>query len=205
MRVHPAFVFQAPVLKENKVMKKVLLIALALTVCASAALADHFGTYSDQQGMSCALTQFVPFPGQTPGYVIQKNNAGSTGAQFGVQDASGLAFGGYTSNYVVLGTLNNLNVGYPSCIAGEHVLLTLNWFALPGNYTCANRVDIVPATASPIPGDIVIVLCDFTFEGGGSGGVLYVGPDSQACVGPSGCDPTPVAETTWGGVKALYR
>jgi hypothetical protein len=186
-------------------MKKVLLIALALMVCASAALADHFGTYSDTAGMSCALTVFTPFPGQTPGYVIQKNNSGATGAQFGILDASGLAFGGYQSPYVVLGTLPNLNIGFPSCIAGEHTLLTLNWFALPGTFTCANNVSIIPATASPLPGEIVTVLCDFTFEGAGTGGVLYVGPDSQACVGPTGCDPVPVAQTTWGGVKALYR
>jgi hypothetical protein len=186
-------------------MKKVLSISLVLTLCAGAAFAGHFGTYSDDQGMTCALTNFVPFPGKTQAFVIQKfNNAGATGAQFGILDQSGLAFAGYTSPYIVLGTLDNLNIGYGPCIAGDVKVMTLEWFALPGTFTCANKVTLVPATATPVPGEIVIVLCDFTYAVA-SGGILYVGPDSQGCVDPTGCDPVPVNETTWGGVKALYR
>jgi len=187
-------------------MKKVLLIALALTVCSSVAFADHFGVYSDPAGMSCAMTTFNPFPNSTPGYLIQKLNSGAQGCQFGIVDASGLAYTGFTSDHVVLGQPNNFNVGYATCLGGEVRVMTLNFLAFPGgNYTCANRVTVVAATASPIPGEIVTVLCDFSIEGAGTGGVLYVGPDSQACVGPTGCDPVPTAQTTWGGIKALYR
>jgi hypothetical protein len=186
-------------------MKKVLLIALALTVCSSVAFADHFGVYSDAAGTSCAMTAFNPFPNATPSFLIEKMNSGAQGCQFGILDATGLAYTGFTSDFVVLGQKDNFNVGYPTCLGGEVNIMTLNFLAFPGTYTCANRLTVVPATASPIPGEIVTVLCDFSIEGGGSGGVLYVGPDSQACVGPTGCDPVPVAQTTWGGIKALYR
>jgi hypothetical protein len=50
----------------------------------------------------------------------------------------------------------------------------------------------------------VSVLCDFTFEVA-SGGIMFVGPAAGDCVPPTGCDPVPVAESTWGGIKALYR
>jgi hypothetical protein len=196
--------FQAPVLKEKRVMKKVLMITLALTLCASAAFADHEGTYSDTAGMSCTLTNFVPFPGQTSAYVVHKNNSGATASQFAVIDASGLAFAGFTSPYLTIGTLADLSVAYGGCLAGDLMIVQINWFALPGTFTCDNKVSLAPAPTSPLPGEIAIADCNFQYRSS-TGGVLWVGPDAEACKGPSPCDPVPVAETTWGGIKALYR
>jgi hypothetical protein len=193
-------------------MKKLLMITFALTLCAGTALADVFGIYSDPAGTSCALTEFAPLPSATTAYVKHYHNfRGSTAAAFGVLDESGLIFAGYQSPYLVLGTLPNLTIGFGSCIAGDHTLLTVNWFAVPdGNYTCANRVSIVPATESPLPGEIVTVLCDNTYQADHFGGVLYVGPDAPACIGPCGCPSggdchIAVAKRTWGSIKALYR
>jgi hypothetical protein len=185
------------------------MIALALTVCASAAFADNFGTYADQQGMSCALTNFAPYPNRTQAFVIHKLNAGSTGAQLGIVDTSGPSnlFLGYLTDKLIGGPLNNLSIGYPGCLGGDVLIMTLEWLVLPGGqYTCANNVQIVAATNPPAgyEGHIVNVLCDYTYEVA-SGGTLWVGPSAGDCVPPTGCEPVPVAETTWGGIKALYR
>jgi hypothetical protein len=186
------------------------MIALGLTLCGGEALADFYFVYSDPGGLTCALTTFNPLPDPTPAYVIQKQNEGSAGSQFGIRDNSGLPFVGFTSNYLVIGALDNVIIAYPSCIEGDHVLMTLNWIAIPMDFTCFNQVEVIAAATSPLPGEIVTELCDFTLEAGHSWGGMPVGPDSDSCLPcPDVCPPTtchvPVAERTWGAIKALYQ
>jgi hypothetical protein len=180
------------------------MITLALTLCASAAFADHEGTYSDQAGMSCLLTQFTPPPGKTSAYVVHKNNSGATASQFAVVDASGLIFSGFTSPFLTIGNLADLSVAYGGCLSGDLMIVQIDWFYFGGSFTCDSKVNLVAAPTSPLPGQIAIADCQFLYRGS-TGGTLWVGPSADACKGPSPCDPVPVAETTWGGVKALYR
>jgi hypothetical protein len=185
-------------------MKKVLMITLALTLCASAAFADHEGTYADNTGMSCTLTNLVPPPNFTSAYVVHKNNSGATASQFAILDASGLIFSGFESPYLTIGNLADLSVAYGGCLAGDLMICKINWFFFGGTFTCDSKVTVIPAPTSPLPGQIAIADCNFLYRGS-SGGILWVGPTAPDCKGPSPCDPVPVAETTWGGVKALYR
>jgi hypothetical protein len=155
--------------------------------------------------MDCTLTNFTPFPGQTSAYVVHKNNSGATASQFAVIDASGMAFAGFTSPYLTIGNLADLSVAYGGCLAGDLMIVQINWFEFPGTpHDCNSKVSLAPAPTSPLPGLIAIADCNFQYRSS-TGGVLWVGAGADDCKGPSPCDPVPVAETTWGGVKALYR
>lgn len=188
-------------------MKKVLMMTLALTMCASAAMAGHIGVYSDNAGASCALSALVAPPASNTAYVIHKFNSGTTAAQFKINDTSTLFATSQTTPYLSIGTWNtDLALAYGACIIGDHVVLTLNflWFGTPIT-GCANTLDVVPAPASPIPGAIAFVDCNSPSNlVEGTGGRLFVGQTSTSCPA-GGCDPTATSETTWGGIKALYR
>jgi hypothetical protein len=189
-------------------MKKVLMMTLALTLCAGAAMADHMGAYSDVQGASCALSVLATPPANNTAYVIHKFNTGTTAAQFKVVDTSTLFPTTQTTPYLSIGTWNvDLSLAYGACIIGDHVILTCNflWFGTPIT-GCANTLQLVPAPSSPIPGSIAFVDCaqpSGNLETG-TGGTLFVGQTSPTCP-TGGCDPNATASTTWGGVKALYR
>ena len=191
-------------------MKKVLLMTLALMVCASAAMADHVGTYSDQSGTSCVLTTLAPPPTNNSVYIIQKFNAnGATAIQFKVNDAtSGLFFANATYNaaFLVLGTpQTDLSIAYTSCLVGDVLCATLNYFWFGAPITgCGATVGVGPAPTSPIPGEIATVECDLATVTALTGGQLWVGPGAGDCPGGP-CDPLAAQENTWGGVKALYR
>lgn len=189
-------------------MKKVLLMTLALTMCAGVAMADHLGIYSDQGGVSCALTTLVTPPGNNALYIVHKFNAGSTASQFKVMDTSTLFPTTQMTPYLAIGTWNtDQSLAYGGCVVGDHVIMTLNFlffgFPVP---TCANTLEIVPAPTSPIGGAIALVDCAVPSGNleTATGGRAYVGPGSNNC--PGGCnEPSATSQTTWGGIKALYR
>ncbi len=188
-------------------MKKVLLMTVALMVCASATMAaDRIGIYSDQGGGACALTTLVAPPGNNSLYIIHKfNGNGSTASQFKVNDLSGLFAASQTTTFLILGTWNtDLSVSYGGCVVGDINVMTLNflWFGNPIS-GCNNTLTVVPAPTSPIPGEIATVECDFETLTPATGGTAWVGTGSNTCTGA--CDPVPTQENTWGGIKALYR
>ena len=185
-------------------MKKVLVTSLAIMLCASGAMADSIGVYSETGGAdgNCALTTLVPPPGANTLYIVHKLNEGSTAAQFKVNDLSGLFPANQTTTFLTLGTWNvDLSVSYGGCVSGEIVIMNLIflWFGTPTT-GCNNRLDVVAAPTSPIPGEIATVECDFATVTPAAGLSGYVGPGSGAC-----CPVIATEESTWGGVKALYR
>jgi len=190
-------------------MKKVLLMTLALMVCASAAMADHVGLYADQGGTNCALVTLAPAPTLNPVYMIHKFNAnGATAIQYKVTDTTGLFFSNAAFNpvFLVIGTYNtDLSVAYTSCLVGDVLVGTLNyfWFGNPIS-GCGASDTIEAAPTSPIPGAIATVECDLATVTAITGGKLWVGPNAATCPGGP-CDPLAAQENTWGGVKALYR
>ena len=188
-------------------MNRILLTVLAiLSLGIGAAQADDISVYADQFGQDCVLNTLVLPPGSNSTYIVHKFNAGSTAAQFKVNDTSGLFATTQTTPYLALGTWNtDLSLAYGGCVTGDHVLMTLNflWFGEPT--TCENMLIVVPSPTSPVPGEVAVARCgDPIVVVGATGGHAYVGPESDTC--PCLCQcPHPVHETTWGGVKALYR
>lgn len=186
-------------------MKKVLLMALALTVCAMPALADHIGVYQDTGGTNCVMTQFLPFPTPNSMYIVHKFNPGSTASQWKVNDTSGFIAASQTTPYLALGTWNiDQSLAYGGCVVGDHVLMTLNFFVVAPPGSCAPGLEIVPAPTSPLPGEVALVDCASPSGNlkPATGGRMYF---FNGCVDPSACNPTGVSNKTWGGIKALYR
>lgn len=189
-------------------MKKILMMTLALTVCASGAMADHVGLYSDPAGVDCTLNTLAPAPGNNAVYIVHKFNAGATAVQFRTIDASGLFFASavFPAAFLTLGTWNqDLSVAYGGCLIGDIAVGTLNffWFGTP-IAGCNNTLELAAAPTSPIPGEIAKVECDFETVTPMTGGKLWIGSGADECVGGS-CDPLATQENTWGGIKALYR
>lgn len=187
-------------------MKKVLMLALALTMCAGAASADHIGIYGDQAGGNCWLTGLVAPPGSNSFYVVHKLNVGSTASQFRVNDTSGLFATTQTfpAGYLTIGTWNtDLSIAYGGCVIGDHVVATLSflWFGAPAN--CGQTLAIVPAPTSPIPGEVALVDCAVPSGNleTATAGTGYLLP---GCVTGS-CDPNAATTSTWGQIKSLYR
>ncbi len=187
-------------------MKKVLMLALALTMCAGAASADHIGIYGDQAGGNCWLTGLVAPPGSNNFYVVHKLNVGSTASQFRVNDTSGLFATTQTfpAGYLTIGTWNtDLSIAYGGCVIGDHVVATLSflWFGAPAN--CGQTLAIVPAPTSPVPGEVALVDCAVPSGNleTATAGTGYLLP---GCVTGS-CDPNAAQTSTWGQIKSLYR
>lgn len=186
-------------------MKKVLLMTLALMVCAMPALADHIGTYADVAGTSCVMTQFAPFPTPNNMYIVHKFNPGSTASQFKVNDTTGFIASSQVTPYLSIGTWNvDLSLAYGGCVVGDHLLMTLSFFVVTPPATCGGTLDIVPAPTSPVPGAVALVDCatpSGNLKTATGGRMFFV----AGCIDPSACNPTGTLNTTWGGIKALYR
>jgi hypothetical protein len=192
-------------------MKHILLLAFGLVVWAGGARADEFRLATDIHFYECALVNLAPFPERNTLYVFQQYNGGSTASQFKVDDTSGLVFFSATSPYLLLGAWNtDMSIAYGGCVVGSHVVLTLEflWFGVPIT-GCDNRLVVVPAPTSPLPGEIAIVGCGgppWTLRTGW-GRPTFVGADAITCdlVGSCCSCVVPVHQATWGSVKALYR
>ncbi len=186
-------------------MKKVLLMASALTLVASVALAAHIGVYEDQGGNNCIKTQFAAFPTPNNMYIVHKFNLGSTASQFKVNDTTGFIASSQSTPYLSIGTWNtDLSLAYGGCVVGDHVLMTLSFFVVAPPAACSAQLVIVPAPTSPVPGAVALVDCA-TPSGNlftATAGTMYF---VNGCVDPTACNPTATESKTWGGVKALYR
>jgi len=184
-------------------MKKVLMFALCLSLCAGAAMADHLGIYADAAGTSCYKPAPYAFPPTLNNlYVVHKLNPGSQAAQFKVLDASGmfLSSAAVTPPYLLIGTLTaGASVAYTSCVVGDHVVATLGYFFF-GTVNPCGKVSIVPDPAHVPATDIVTVDCGFN-EKIATGGSAYFGPDTCGDCG----EPNATEARTWGTIKALYR
>jgi len=142
---------------------------------------------------------------------VHKFNAnGAAAAQFKVSDTSGLFPTTQTTPFLSLGTWNtDLSVSYGACLTGDINVMTLNffWFGTPIT-GCNNRLEIVAAPTSPIPGAIATVECDFQTLTPALGGRAFIDPNI-VCLGSCGdlepCQPVATESRTWGGIKALYQ
>ncbi len=191
-------------------MKKILLMTLALTVCAGATMADHFGLCTDEAGTDCTLSTLVGPPANNTFYVIHHFNAnGATAAQFKINDLSGLFAASQQTTFLAIGTWNtDLSLAYGSCLLGDIIAIQLNffWFGNPIS-GCNNTLEVAAAPTSPLPGEIATVECDFETVTSATGGSGWVSTDGSAENCPVSCcnSVNPTQENTWGGIKALYR
>ncbi len=189
-------------------MKKVLMLAMAVMLCAGAASADHIGLYTDQTGLTGNCTA-TPTPGGPYAvYVVHKLNVnGTKGSRFKVTGLNPAPAGTFYTGYAMLNGFININgpdigisCAYGFCDAAQDFgVLQLNFF-VTGVAPACSGLAIVPDPAEP-SGQIVYADClDVAFPA--TGGTFFFSADGTC----AGCDePNAVETSTWGKVKSLYR
>jgi hypothetical protein len=183
-------------------MKRLIVLTTVMLFGASLAFgqAGVLGTYEDMEGLDCDV---VDVPGLLSIFVVHTLTAGATAAQYKAttplcMSTNGTTFFGDQAVFgVTLGSSQTgVAIGYGVCLSSPIHNLTIAFFA-GGNTSlcCAYIVDGDPLSDS---GLIEIVDC----QGGlliGTGRTNTVNGEPAICP----CT-TPVEETTWGAVKALY-
>ena len=181
-------------------MKKVLLLTLAIMICASMAFAQAggIGLYLDNPGFSTcdyvdAAAALVPV------YVVHVYNPGATASQFmAVNGGHGCTFTGEIMAVPVSigSTQTGLSASYGACIGGNVLIATMNYFCMGAAPPCS-YIEIVVDPAAP-SGTIEIIDCSFVKQIG-VGSKMYFNPD-----GTCGTCGLPTNESSWGQIKAIY-
>jgi len=188
-------------------MKKVLILATCLSMCAGAALADHIGLYNEAAGTNCfRLLPWAPDGASNFVYVIQKFNTGSTGSEFKINNTSGAPFSAFTNGLATFLTIgapeSGISVSYGQCMGAASFLIIRLLYADDEALGLApvpcGKMEVVenPGAVPPVR---QTADCN-SFPHPATGGTFYWGTGCPGCA-----DPTATAATTWGGVKALYR
>jgi hypothetical protein len=185
-------------------MKRAIIIACCLVLGASIAFAQSnvgsIDVFSDAAYADC---NFTDVGGLITVYVLATHSADGTSASQWMMDipSAWMLLGSTSPFQTVIGDpLNGVSIAYGSCITGSFLILTVNFLGDALSPTCS-YISIVPDPASP-SGLIEIVDCQtpnpskWLFDALGRGVVN----GDQSCA----CD-TPVQDTTWGGIKALYE
>ncbi len=179
-------------------MKRSLLIAFCLVLGASMvfAQAGSVGVFADPGATNCNM---VDAGGLVQVYISHVNTTGATASQFMLVPGPGWTHLGDTWNFTtIIGvSIAGVSVAYGGCFSGAIALGVVNFFGSVAP-TCT-LISIVPDPSAP-SGEIEGVDCEEPankmFPTGGSATVNSDGS----------CDCSiPVQDTTWGGVKALYR
>jgi hypothetical protein len=186
-------------------MKKVLILAMALTMCASMAFAQGgvIGCYTDLGLTSC---EYTGAPGGVVLVYVGHTLAplGATASQFKVDDSAitDLKFGFTVSaGLLSLGTYNTgIAISYAGCLPTPLILGTIQYFDQGLTAACA-LILVVPDPAV-VSGNIEVVDCAVvpTKLQGISADMVWDGTQT-------GCASVCVVgtqETSWGGIKSLY-
>jgi hypothetical protein len=185
-------------------MKKVLLLTLAISFCASMAFGQAGGiglfvTVPYNQD-SC----YVEDTGAAlvPVYAVHMYCPGATASQWMLVTGGGWNCT-YTGEIVHMptsigNTQAGISLGYGGCKACPLLVVTINYFCMGTSPTCA-YLQVVgdPASGS---GTIEVVDCAFARHVGCPGGKLYANAD-ETC---DPCVPLPTRQTSWGKIKTLY-
>jgi hypothetical protein len=186
-------------------MKTLLLTAFVIAASASLALAQMgggIGLNSDTQGIDCNL--FDVAPGLVTIYAVHEALPGSitaaTASQFAATNPACLLATYLSDTAVFPVTIGNsqsgVAIGYGQCLALPLTVLWINYFAAGATPPCCEHT--VTADPSAPSGQVEVVDC---------AGILLTAVGLCAIWNPDPtcpCEATPVEETTWGHIKAVY-
>jgi len=178
-------------------MKKVLMFALAIMMIAPAAMADHFGVYSDMAGTNCEVAPTAIAPITV--YVVHKTT-GTTGSQFLVVNTTDWTWSASVLNgYLAIGdAFTDLSLAYGGCLAGPDLaVVSLSGFSFPVPGKTCGTLEIQPA---PNKVGIISVDCTFAELVATGGKMTFYNDGTCPCESPNATE-----ESTWGKVKSLYR
>lgn len=176
-------------------------IVLGLALFATPASANHIGLYSTPVPYSCLS---LAGPGPLSIYVVHHGSTGSKGVSFRV-DASlpgGMdPIGASPIGFVCVGDCDpylGVSVGRPTCSTDDWPVFRLDFLMLASDVP---RGSCYHLQVVGFPGDEVLsVDCEDSPQPATGGFLSFVTVTGSCpdCV-------TPVEESTWGRVKALYR
>jgi hypothetical protein len=191
--------------REGEDMKKVLILAMAIVMCAGLAFAQdggHIGLYSDVGYTDCNVDDSGALYTNVNVYVVHKDAVEGNTSEFAINRTWPTAnpgtpdFGGN----LTLGTIEGgIVITYVGCKALPHLLATWPQFIFGQAPVCTQGMEVV---ASPLvvsgSGQIEVVDCNSTIHFA-TGGILTVNGD-ESC-------PCSVAtqESSWSRIKALYQ
>jgi hypothetical protein len=161
--------------------------------------------FADESGATCTLQDSTPGP--LTAYVIHSipEGWGNVSCRFSVVVSPGFS-GSYVAEMIHApwweGTLRDgIEVAYNQCAIGSYLVATITFQGMGTSEPCS-YLEIVPHPENWL-GAIEVMSCSFETRPAPTLGRLWVNPDGEAC--SPWCATVPTHETTWGGVKALYR
>jgi hypothetical protein len=207
-------------------MKSILsfcVLAIASLPSNVAATQSYIGVFTSSYSDQCLM---APQAGAVTFYVVQQLNTGTTAVRFRIDTSPGFT-GALMSFSAPQGTVTgdqygSFTVNYGSCIYGSVVtVLELHYFFSTPSPTCS----FIRTAAHPLAPDGMLDAydCDGVRHAADWAGThiqnMFPAPDGYpftlcpdlAGAGHTGygckpvLEPLPVAESTWGAVKALYR
>jgi hypothetical protein len=191
-------------------MKRALVGAGAMLLIAAAALGQYgeIGVYTDQGGCDCNVYDSVP-GNLVSVYVVHRNiSQGLTGVRFVVTGGGGMMMTYLGESKVgppmeITGNIvDGYDVRYGSCITGSLTIMEILYLGMATSATCSWLE--ISAAPNAVTGQVEGSDCNETVVVV-SGRQTPVNPDDTCeCINLS-CQPVPVEETTWGGIKALYQ
>ena len=184
-------------------MKRLFLLATILVCVSGLAVGQpnpgSIGIFTDQLATDCNIIDGSM--GLKSVYIIHVGTNGATASMWKLDVDPGVTmqYVGETSPFqtIIGDTQNGISIAYASCLSGQFLVATVNYFAQGTSTACA-YMSIVPNPAAP-SGNVEIVNCSFQKHELPKGGQAIVNPDGtcQCNVGTQ--------TTSWGSIKSLYR
>lgn len=183
-------------------MKKVLILAVAIVMCASLASAQsggHIGLYSDNPGFSDCFLQEALFVNNYI-YAVHTLLPEANTSQFMVTHNWTAIAGAvtYFSNLNLGDIYTGVTITYVGCKPLPHALATMAWIPIAATPPCTVLFEVVPDPALA-SGQIEAVDCSANVLFA-TGGKLYVNGNDVDCPCEVGTE-----ESSWSKIKALYQ
>jgi len=182
-------------------MKKVLLLTVAMLVCASMAFAQggSIGLFADPLGSNCNMVDAAP--GLCNVYVVHVNAPAVSASEFGIDQPPCVlaAFLSYTPLFAVdiafnaLAPLQGRSVGYGGCLGTPSNISILGYFCQAFTAPCCLQ-SVIPHLGT---GKIEAVDCSSNLLPATGGTVIWNSNSSCNCT-------VAAHESTWGGVKEMF-
>jgi hypothetical protein len=184
-------------------MKKVLILAVAIVMCASLAMAQtggHIGLYSDTPGYSdCNLNEAL-YANNTV-YVVHTTAAEGNTSQFMVTKTWAALAGAvsYFSNLTLGDIFTGITITYVGCKPLPHALASITSIPLAATPACTVAFTVVPDPVL-VSGQIEVIDCSNNVLTA-TGGFLTVNGNGLDCP----CVIVSTEESSWSQIKALYQ
>jgi hypothetical protein len=185
-------------------MKKVLILATAILMCAGLAVAQdggHIGLYADEGYTECNLDDSALLYTNATIYIVHSDAPESNTSQFRIEVNWPTAVEGALNwNGLDLGDVNTgILVTYGGCKALPYLMGTWNWFVVGAAPECTVAFEVLGDPLSE-SGEVESVDCSSTKHIATGGKLTVNGNETCPCE-----PPVSTQDKSWSQIKALYR